>query len=78
MLLHCEIAGHKTPYRPRFLSRQDGAIRLRGFLPLRIGAIVELAGQQQAASPEPARALVAGCKCAGDGFYIIDLQVISY
>lgn len=67
LLLHCEIAGRMTPYRPRILSRQEEAIRLRGFLPLRVGAIVELA-EQQAATQEPARALVAGCKCAGDGF----------
>ena len=77
MLLHCEIAGRKTPYRPRFLSRQDGTIRLRGFLPLRIGAIVELA-ERQAASQEPARARVAGCECSGDGLNIIDLQVIGH
>lgn len=76
MLLHCEIAGRKTPYRPRFLSWQDGVIRLRGFLPLRIGAIVELA-ERQTASQEPARARVAGCECCGDGLYIIDLQVIG-
>lgn len=76
MLLHCDIAGRKTPYRPHFLSRQDDAIRLRGFLPLRIGAIVELAGRQ-AASEQPARARVAGCECSGDGLYIIDLQVIG-
>ena len=72
MLLHCDIAGRKTPYRPRFLSRQEGAIRLRGFLPLRIGAIVELA------EPEPARARVAACECSGDGLFIIDLQVIGH
>ena len=77
MLLHCDIAGRKTPYRPRFLSRQDGAIRLRGFLPLRIGAIVELA-ERQAASQEPARARVAACECSGDGLYVIDLQVIGH
>ena len=76
MLLHCDIAGRKTSYRPRFLSRQDGAIRLRGFLPLRIGAIVELA-ERQAASEQPARARVAACECSGDGLYIIDLQVIG-
>ena len=75
MLLHCDIAGRKTSYRPRFLSRQDGAIRLRGFLPLRIGAIVEFA-ERQAASHEPARARVAGCECSGDGLYLIELQVI--
>lgn len=76
MLLHCDIAGRRTPYRPRFLSRQNDAIRLRGFLPLRIGAIVELA-ERQAASQEPERARVAACECSGDGLYIIDLQVIG-
>ena len=77
MLLHFDMGGRKTPYRPRFLSRQDGAIRLCGFLPLRIGAIVELA-ERQAASQQPARARVAGCECSGDGLYIIDLQLISH
>jgi len=76
MLLHCDIAGRKTPYRPRLLSRQDGAIRLRGFLPLRVGAIVEFA-ERQAASDKLARARVAGCECSGDGLYIIDLQLIG-
>jgi hypothetical protein len=77
MLLHCHIAGRKTPYRPRFLSRQDGAIRLCGFLPLRIGAIVELA-ERQTSSQEPARARVSGCECTGDGLFVIDLQLIGY
>jgi hypothetical protein len=50
---------------------------LCGFLPLRIGAIVELA-ERQAASHQPARARVAGCECSGDGLYIIDLQLIGH
>lgn len=72
MLLHCDIAGRKTAYRPRFLRREADAIRLRGFLPLRIGAVVEFAQHRPAR-----RARVANCRCSGDGLFVIDLQVLE-
>jgi hypothetical protein len=43
MLLRCDIAGRKTAYRPRFLSREVDEVRLRGFAPLRVGTVVEFA-----------------------------------
>jgi hypothetical protein len=76
MLLHCDIAGQKTAYRPRFLSRDAGEIRLRGFAPLRVGSVVEFAAPHPA-SKEPGRARVSRCECSGDGLFAIDLEVLA-
>lgn len=76
MLLRCDIAGRKTAYRPRFLSRDADEIRLRGFAPLRVGTIVEFAASQPA-SMQPGRARVSRCECADDGLYAIDLQILG-
>ncbi len=76
MLLRCDIAGRKTAYRPRFLGREQDAIHLSGLLPLRIGALVEVA-QRGATSDAPERARVARCVCSPDGLYLIDLEVVS-
>lgn len=75
MLLRCDMAGRKTDYRPRSLDRVQDLIRLRGLLPLRIGSVVEL--PEGLTTPGLERARVSRCECAGDGLYVIDLEILG-